>query len=100
MLKFESCAVAECFYAIASNPVQLECVTAPPGPANAIHCFSISISSALLTPHSLFLSLCCIPALMELQQEDKVVSTYSSAFSFLFKLSLDANILCEIVHCA
>lgn len=40
-----------------SNPVLLECVTAPPGPTNATHCLSISISPALLTLYSPFLSL-------------------------------------------
>lgn len=55
---------------------------------------SLSLSLLLSSP---FLSFSCIPALMELQQEDKVVSKPFSAFSFLFKLSLDTNILHEIV---
>lgn len=58
-----------------SNPVLLEYVTVQAGPTNA----TINLSS-LLPLCLLPLSLCCIPALMELQQEDKVVSKSFSAF--------------------
>ena len=58
-----------------SNPLLLEYVKVLLGPTNATH----NLSLPPLPSVSLF-SFCCIPALMELQQEDKVVSKSFSAF--------------------
>lgn len=67
-----------CFYLMPFKNVLIEYVTVLRGPTNATHNLSLSPPSFLpplpsnLSP--LFISFCCIPALMELQQEDKVVS--------------------------